>query len=575
MQGAQATADPLSALGGLLPNLDQAALADPAVLQALTQLASALSASKQPAPPVTQAPAQAPTVTTASAPTAVMEPETPQAAAPAAVVGRPRQKSRRTKAQAQAQASVVAAKSENAIVPVSLDDQGNALALAEHYTDRFRYIPGIGWYRWQGHRWTYDNEALTVQHAVMQLADNLATTDPGRQHTDTVLWRHRTRTRSLSGRNATIAMAQSLPSFILHADGLDADPYSLCTPGGIVDLRTGEVSPPHPEKAHSRSTTLAPDPEMATPLWHRYLTDTFGDDPEGHAMIDYIQLMAGYSITGDVGGHVLPFLYGAGQNGKSVLLDLLLLLLGDYAHAAPRGFLMAQNYSSHPTELTDLHGRRIVMCNEVGPNDKFDTGKIQELTGNNRITARRMRQDNYTFNPTHHLWLIGNHKPLVDSAKHAFWRRLRLVPFQRAVPEHAKIQNLSDRLCDEEGPGILAWLIQGSRRYLAGERDLGGPGRVRTATRAYATEEDTIGRFLDEMCVLRPGDPSIRCEQAQLYAAYEQWCLAESVRPTSSRAFAARIRETVNIASPAQMLRSNARKFYPGICLTTSEEEEK
>ncbi|WP_244942189.1 DUF6009 family protein [Streptomyces coelicoflavus] len=76
----------------------------------------------------------------------------------------------------------------------------------------------------------------------------------------------------------------------------------------------------------------------------RFLTDTFGDDAEGREVIAYLQLLLGYSITGDVGGQILPFLFGYGKNGKSVLLDVLMKLLGDYADAAPPGFLMARPY---------------------------------------------------------------------------------------------------------------------------------------------------------------------------------------------------------------------------------------
>ncbi|MFM9662856.1 DNA primase, partial [Streptomyces scabiei] len=82
----------------------------------------------------------------------------------------------------------------------------------------------------------------------------------------------------------------------------------------------------------------------------------------------------------------------------------------------------------------------------------------------------------------------------------AFWRRMRLIPFERVVPYDRKIDNLADILVTEEGPGILNWLILGARRYLNGERDLTGPARVRIATSAYAETEDHTGRFFGECC---------------------------------------------------------------------------
>ncbi len=191
------------------------------------------------------------------------------------------------------------------------------------------------------------------------------------------------------------------------------------------------------------------------------------------------------------------------------------------------------------------------------------------LTGGDRIKARRMRQDFFSFAPTHKLWLLGNHRPEVGTGGFAFWRRMRLIPFERVVSDDHKIDNLADVLVTEEGPGILNWLIVGARRYLAGEKDLTGPERVRIATTAYAETEDHTGRFLSESCRL---GPSLRAEQAHLYAAYKTWCQNEGAPAVSSRAFAARVREVVGLASPKEMILSNQRKYYPGIGLAADEE---
>lgn len=118
--------------------------------------------------------------------------------------------------------------------------------------------------------------------------------------------------------------------------------------------------------------------------------------------------------------------------------------------------------------------------------DKFDEARVKLLTGGDRIKARRMRQDFFSFQPTHKLWLLGNHRPEVGTGGFAFWRRMRLIPFTRVVSDDRKI----DILVTEEGPGILRWLIDGARRYLAGDKNLTGPERVRIATTAYAETED-------------------------------------------------------------------------------------
>jgi putative DNA primase/helicase len=182
-----------------------------------------------------------------------------------------------------------------------------------------------------------------------------------------------------------------------------------------------------------------------------------------------------------------------------------------------------------------------------------------------------MRQDFFSFTPTHKLWLLGNHRPEVNTGGFAFWRRMRLIPFERIVAEERKIDNLASVLVREEGPGILAWLVEGARRYFAGEKDLTGPVRVQVATTAYAETEDHTGRFLAEACKY---DPALRAEQATLYSAYTRWCSFEGATPATSRAFAARVRDSLGMTSPKQMATSNSRKYYPGIGLLSEHTDE-
>lgn len=454
------------------------------------------------------------------------------------------------------------------LLPDTLSDRGNAKLFVRLYSHDYRHVPGLGWFRWDTTRWKIDEDD-TVVWAAGDLAESLATTDPRGVFTPSALHQHRRRALSTSGMNAMLTQARSAPGMVLSAARLDADPYALCTPAGIVDLRTGTVHRPAPDKDfHSLSTSTAPRP-MPTPRWDRFLADTFGGGTEGKEMIGFLHLLLGYSITGDVGAQVMPFLFGSGKNGKSVLLDVLIKVIGDYADAAPPGFLMARPYEGHPTDLAELHGRRVIVCSEVKPGDRFDEARVKLLTGGDRIKARRMRQDFFSFEPTHKLWLLGNHRPEVGTGGFAFWRRIRLIPFERVVSDHRKIDNLADLLVTEEGPGILNWLIEGARRYLSGGKDLTGPERVRTATTVYAETEDHTGRFLSEACRF---ETDLRVEQARLYAVYKAWCQNEGNPTISSRAFAARVREMVGLVSPKEMILSNQRKYYPGIGLVADQE---
>jgi len=435
----------------------------------------------------------------------------------------------------------------------------------------------MGWHSWDQYRWKLTGGEEAAVWAAGEMAEQFASHDPEGRFTDRALAAHRRHSESTSGVKAMLFQAQAAPGLRLDPDVLDGDIYALCTPSGVVDLRTGELRKPNPlTDMHARATAVAPHP-MPVPRWHSFLRDTFGDDEKGVETTRFLHLLLGYSITGDVGAQILPFLYGSGANGKSVLLEVMQQILGDYANAAPPGFLMEKGkFAEHSTELTELHGRRIVVCSELKPNDKFNEARVKLLTGGDTITARRMRQNFFTFTPTHKLWLLGNHRPEVGTGGHAFWRRMRIIPFERRIPDERKIDNLAAELVHDEGPGILHWLIEGAKTYLATRDPLTGPASVRVATAAYETTEDHVGRFITERCTKgldgQP-NPDLRVEQKLLYETYGRWCSDEGIRPATSRAFASRIRQELGLASPADMIKNNSTKLYPGLALLPDPED--
>lgn len=140
--------------------------------------------------------------------------------------------------------------------PDSLTDRGNAKLFVKLYQADFRHVPGLGWYRWDTTRWQVDEDD-SVLWAAGEIGEHLATTDPTGEHPVEALKKHRRRALSTSGINAMLTQAKSAPGMVLKAEYLDADPYALCTPAGIVDLHTGLVRTPDPNKDfHSRSTTV-------------------------------------------------------------------------------------------------------------------------------------------------------------------------------------------------------------------------------------------------------------------------------------------------------------------------------
>ena len=309
----------------------------------------------------------------------------------------------------------------------------------------------------------------------------------------------------------------------------DTNPDQLNTPTGVVDLTTGELYPHTPEQMHSKTTLTGPQ-TMKTPMWDRFLAETFKNAPD---VKEYVHRLIGYSATGRVGEQILPFFYGNGANGKSVLAEIIQRVLGDYAQAAPAGFLIEKR-EQHPTELMRLRGARAVFASEVPDGAVFDEAKTKALTGGDTITARKMHQDFVSFQPTHTLFVLGNHQPSVGAGGPSFWRRLRLIPFMNVVPEKDRDDQLVEKIIRQEAAGVMAWIIEGAVAYY--KDGLHAPESVLAATSDYEESEDHFGRFLEDVCHVGGGQ---HCTVAyvRMRYAYTDWCRLEGAVAASQNRF--------------------------------------
>ncbi|GHH67538.1 hypothetical protein GCM10017673_14680 [Streptosporangium violaceochromogenes] len=441
-------------------------------------------------------------------------------------------------------------------------DDGNALQLVDRFGDVLRYVPERGrWLAWTGVVWEWQPAGGGL---VREYGKRVAR---GLEEGDKAAVRHKRHALSSAGTSAMLAQAQTDTRIVVAFDDLDAQPWELNTPAGIVDLRTGLLGPSDASKLHTKVTTCSPDFQADPARWQEFLTDTFGDD---HELIAYLQRLIGYSATGSVAKHVLPFAVGSGGNGKGVFLESMVAVLGDYATTAPSGFLMAKASIQHETEIARLAGMRMVVCSEVSDDDRFDEVKVKQLTGGDTLTARFMRQDHFTFKPSHHLWLMGNHQPSVRAGGRAFWRRLRLIPFLHEVEPEKVVDDLQGILAGEHGPALLAWIVAGAAAYHQGGLD--EPESVKAATGGYEADQDTVSRFVAESCHLVAGDGGqhIQIKKSALREAYERWCFVEGETPVSSK------RLTQELARRHQVgeSRTGTSRFYTGITLLAAESEE-
>lgn len=380
------------------------------------------------------------------------------------------------------------------------------------------------WLRWTGGKWQVDvgNGGM---HAMAEAISDAVWHEAAAHHTKDATDFAENMSNPAKWGASFKALA---PRVAAEVSDLDANGWLLNCLNGTVDLRTGELRPHNRADLLTKTTAVEFYRDAAAPLWERFLADVFPDVDVRR----FFQRLIGYAITGDVSEHVLPICHGNGSNGKSTALGALQRVFGDYAAAAPPSLLMAAKGERHPTELAGLFGRRLVVAAESDSGNRLNEGLVKAITGGDPITARRMKEDFWTFNPTHKLILATNHRPVVRGTDHGIWRRLLLIPFEQRFDEGRKDKWLPAKLA-AESPGILAWCVRGCLEW---QRDgLNPPETVRAATNDYRQSEDTIGKFLAEECLT--GQQTFRVKFSDLYDAAERWATSSGEYLPSKRNF--------------------------------------
>ena len=387
------------------------------------------------------------------------------------------------------------------------------------YGNSWRYVPETGrWFEWVGDRWRHDELGIINQYAINYIRK----------------CEQETRILSMSQRRAVCAartvaavtgLAKSAPTIATPQSLMDANPWIIGVPGGVIDLLTGSMLPANPEHLVSKQTTVSPD-NRPPERWLEFLNEVLLDRQD---QIDFLQRFCGYALIGKLFEPGLVFLHGAGGNGKGVVLNVLIGIMGEYAVSADFGTFAEQEYGErHSTDIARLAGARLVVTEEGKQDQRLNESLIKKLTGGGKMTARFMGKDNFEFEFAAKIIVASNHKPALSSVGEDMRRRLNMIPFDYTVPENERDQYLGEKL-KEEYPRILNWMIEGARQWQDG--GLAAPESIKAVSRGYIKSQDPVAEFIGECCIIGPGFETI----PSVYRAYEAWCERNGEKHISRR----------------------------------------
>lgn len=407
----------------------------------------------------------------------------------------------------------------------SLDDTGNAERLIEQFGDIICYnYTTKKWMVYNGLQWLTDNgsevvkmcEVVSDHMRKVELKEFVNIDVEDEISAEKMFMTHVKKTRQRKGISDMMYLAAARVP--VKSTDFDTQPYLLNTPSGVINLRTGKLQQ-HDAALNLSKMSYSDYTEHADcPTWTNFLKSIFAGDTE---LIDYVHRCVGYTLTGDVSEQCMFVCYGTGRNGKSTFLDILAMLLGEYAVNIQPESLMVKtgNSAGHSSDIARLAGARLAITSESNEGMRFNEGLIKQLTGGDKVTASRKYENEFEFTPQFKLWMMTNHKPRVRDTTLGFWRRLRLIPFTVTIPEDKVDKHLKQKLASEL-PAIFDWAVRGCLKWQDGGSLDNEPQCMLAAKKEYQTENDTVQRFLDDCTEI---DFCASVAARDLYTAYLAW----------------------------------------------------
>jgi len=407
--------------------------------------------------------------------------------------------------------------SEMALAPdgFRLTDVGNAERFIQLSGGRVRYAHAWGcWLVYRGGRWIRDPKDALVMEMAKKVAKSLMRLVPRLNDKERdAVFAHAKRAESRSAISAMVQLARGVEGVIVEHEELDADPFILNCRNGTVDLRTGELRPHDPADLCTMQVPVDYDPEALAPLWEACLT-RWQPDPE---IREYLQREAGAGTTGRQ-TETLSIHYGHGANGKSKFFGAVQSVLGPYAVVPHKSLLVTTKHEQHATVLASLFRARLAVAQETSQTAHINEDQVKHLTGNDRISARRMREDEWAFWPSHTLAVVSNFLPTIRGTDDGIWRRVRLVPWDVTIPEEERDEQLAEKLA-QEASGILRWLVEGAVRFV--DQGIGAPASIEASSAEYRGEQNTVARFVEESLAFVK-DGSVL--SSVLQTVHDEWC---------------------------------------------------
>jgi len=325
---------------------------------------------------------------------------------------------------------------------------------------------------------------------------------------------------------------------------LDMNPYLMCFRNGIWDFKAKVFRPGKPDDYLSISTGIdyitiesVKDPFVIEEV-KQFMRQLFPIP----ALEKYMWQHLASTLIGVAVDQTFNNYIGGGSNGKSVLTNLMGMILGGYKYDLPHTAITSKERTKvggTSPEIVALKGKRYVVMAEPSKGDVINEGIMKQFTaGNDKITARGMYMiDALEFLPQFKLVVCANQLLKINTMDHGTWRRIRLVDFVSRFtnnpvdndPENPyQFKLIPDIEKKFDGPFKLVFMSMLVEIVLKTEGKVDDCDIVMAASDRYRQSQDIIAAFMNETYEQCPGARLVN--KSCVNEDFKRWTMENGIR---------------------------------------------
>lgn len=388
--------------------------------------------------------------------------------------------------------------------PLPYRDTHDALAalFIDQFGHEWRYnVDAKRWFKFDGRIWEPNDAVMDVIGAMVRpIAQDILNTVAG----PTGVARNRS-LLSYGTQNALCLWLQKTAALQAEECDFDQHHHLLNTPDGVINLRDGKLSPHDPALLLRNITLVSPgynamfDYERRCPKFFKVLANVAG--ARAH-IIPAIRAWYAYTLTGDMRHQALMFLYGPPGVGKTVIAEVLFLLLGSHSKLIDKSFLSKNGGESKRFDMATIIGKRMLFMDETQLGMSWDETRMSKVGSARRLNAELKFGRAVEFDNTGKIFVVGNHKPkFVAADTGGLVSRMLLteaVGTNYREKKNKGIDELARIIVEEEAEAILMWALEQSVADYANPELFGELTEdLKDASKEYAKEDSLMHQWLD------------------------------------------------------------------------------